>query len=427
MCKKYLIVIIFCLLCSVTQAQQSLFEEFNLPLYDCEQKALREAKKITVVVPNDSTIVWSKAKNYKENGARRGAEINIITESKLQRSDLDGNLFIIGPIADYSNWDRFGIPVEKFSNGFKLGNFYFNGTLYGFTYAALSETFPLRVVISGNSLDAYIHTANDPSFGFEYVVVNNAVPELIGNGSHIVDMNALRESIYMLRESKYYAFMISKNLDDKEIEKINDVEIERYDNHVEAFVNKMELNLPDKKIKTYIHATQEEIKFFSGWFDTLCDEGTVWGNVMGDEIHSWKMGGAIEHEVNHHLFNQQVNKMAATFLSEGIQKWYEFTISAEAKERGFQKAREFADEDLTDVVCGMAYFFQGDKYYLISGIFTGYLIDTYGLDKFKALYKYETHEILSGFENTYDKPLSKILEEYKNWLFTKATSEDMNQ
>ena len=119
--------------------------------------------------------------------------------------------------------------------------------------------------------------------------------------------------------------------------------------------------------------------------------------------------------------------MAPTFLLEGIQKWYEFTMSAEAKEKGFQKAREFVDEDLTNIICGRGEFFQGDKYYLISGIFTDYLIDTYGLNKFKVLYKYETRDILSGFEKTYDKPLSKILEEYKKWLLTKAISQVMNQ
>jgi hypothetical protein len=257
-----------------------------------------------------------------------------------------------------------------------------------------------------------------PSFGFEYVVLNNAVPELIGNGSHISDLKALKKSLYTPIESKYYIFMVSGNLD-LDDRKANDAEIEKFDKHAEAFVEKMRLSLPEKKIQTYIHATQEEIKYFSGYFGSLCDDGTMHGFINGDEIHSWKWGGAIEHEANHHLFNRQVNKMAPTFLSEGIQKWYEFTMSAEQKEKGFQRAREFADEDLTDVICGRTYFFQGDKYYLISGIFTDYLIDTYGLDKFKELFKNETRDILAGFEKTYGKPLSDILGDYKSWLLNK--------
>jgi hypothetical protein len=191
--------------------------------------------------------------------------------------------------------------------------------------------------------------------------MRNAVPELIGNGLQIIDLNAVKNTHYTPIEGKYYVFMISKNLNQEELEKISDGEIEKYDKHAESFVQKMELSLPEKKIKTYIHATQEEIKYMSGWFGTLCDGSTMSGFVTGDEIQSWKFGGAIEHEANHHLFNQQVHKMAPTFLSEGIQKWYEFTMSTEQKEKGFQRAKEFVDEDLTNIISGNGNFFQGDK------------------------------------------------------------------
>jgi len=396
------------------QRQQSFAERYNLPQHDCEQKNAIEPKKLTVIVPDDSTLVWNLVTRLQENGARRGMEVTIITESKLQKSDLDSNIWILGPIASYLHWNRFGIPVEKLNSGFKIGTLSFEEPSHGFTYSSPPGTFPFRIVISGNSLDAYQQVANMPSFGFEYIIYNNAVPELIGNGSHIADLNALRKSLYISRESKYYIFMISENLSLEERE-VNDAEIEKYDNHAEAFVKKMELSLPEKKIKTYIHATQEEIKYFSGFFGALCG-GTVHGFVTGAEIHSWKWGGAIEHEANHHLFNQQIHKMAPTFLSEGIQKWYEYTVSTEKKEKGFQRAREFADEDLTNVICGNANFFQGDKYYLISGIFVDYLVETYGLNRFKELYRYETRDILLGFENTYNKPFTEILANYKKWL-----------
>ena len=69
------------------------------------------------------------------------------------------------------------------------------------------------------------------------------VPVFLRLGSHIADLNALRETIYTLRESKYYIFMILKNLPEEELEKINDDEIRNYDNHVEAFVKKMEYRI----------------------------------------------------------------------------------------------------------------------------------------------------------------------------------------
>ena len=401
------------------QRQQSFAERYNLPRFDCELKVVMGIKKMTIIVPDDSTVVWVNAKMLEENASRGGLGVTVKSESQLQKSDLDDNLWIMGPVADYSNWDKFGIPVEKLSNGFKIGDFSFQDSLYGFSYVSPLGASPIRLVFSGNTLEAYTQIDNMPSYGFEFVVMRNAVPELIGNGSQITDLNAVKHTHYTPVESKYYVFMISKNLNQEELEKINDDEIEKYDKHVEAFVQKMELSLPEKKIKTYIHATQEEIKYMSGWFGTLCDDSNMNGFVTGDEIQSLKFGGAIEHEANHHLFGQQVHTMATTFLSEGIQKWYEYAISAEAKEKGIQKAQEFSDEDLTDIICGRSNFFQGDKYYLISGIFTDYLIDTYGLNKFKELYTYETRNLLTGFEKTYGKPLSDMLGEYKSWLLTK--------
>ena len=347
------------------------------------------------------------------NATRAGVEVTVKSESQLQKSDLDNALFVMGPIVSFSQWNSFGIPIEKSGSGFKIDKFSFDESLYGFSYISSPDASPARIVISGNSLEAYKQVNNMPSFGFEYVVLNNAVPELIGNGSHISDLKALKKSLYTPIESKYYVFMVSGNLD-LDDRKANDAEIEKFDKHAESFVKKMGLSLPEKKIKTYIHATQEEIKYVCGFFNALCG-GITHGFVTGDEIHSWKWGGAIEHEANHHLF-AQVHEMAPTFLLEGIQKWYEYTMNVEEREKGFQRAREFADEDLTNVICGRADFFQGDKYYLISGIFTDYLIDAYGLDKFKKLYRYETRDILSGFETSYGKSLSKILEEYKEWL-----------
>ena len=118
-------------------------------------------------------------------------------------------------------------------------------------------------------------------------------------------------------------------------------------------------------------------------------------------------------------FVDQVNNEAATtFFAEGIQKWYEYTQKDAEKKRGLEKAREFADEDLTEVICGKTSFYQGEKYYLISGIFTNYLIDIYGLNRFKELYKYSIYniDVLQGFIKIYGKPLSEILANYRNWL-----------
>jgi hypothetical protein len=419
--KASVLIFFACLLCLVVQAQQSFLENSIFPQYDCEQKVVWEMKKVTIVIPNDSTVVWVDAKRFGERFSERGMEVNVKTESKLQESDLDNNLCIMGPITSYSQWNRFGIPVKKTIRGFEIGDFSFEDPLHAFSYT--STTSPVRIAISGNSFNAHKQVEDETVFGFEFVVMKNYVPELICNASHIVDLNTIKKSLYMEIESKYFIFMVSKNLI-LENGKSNDAEIDKLDNHVEVFVKKMKLNLPEKKIKTYIHATQDEIKYFT--FGDLCNDGIRNGYVTNDYvIHSWEWTREnVEHEANHHIFNQQVNESPAIFLSEGVVVWYEYKKNAEMKDIIFQRAIEFADYDLTDVILGKENFFQGDKYYFISAIFTDYLMDTYGLDKFKDLFRYDRQNLLSGFEKAFSKPLSEILKEYKKWLRTKSANQD---
>ena len=89
----------------------------------------------------------------------------------------------------------------------------------------------------------------------------------------------------------------------------------------------------------------------------------------------------------------------------------------------FSLAVEHVDYDLTDVILGKEYLQQGDKFYAISAVFTDYLMDTYGLNKFKELFRHESNDLLSGFEKTCGKPLSGILEEYKKWLMYKSVNQ----
>ena len=412
MFKKTVIISFACLLCFVVQAQQSFVESSVFPQYDCEQKIVWEMKKVTIVIPDDSTVVWADAKKFGDKFSRRGIEVTVKTESKLQESDLDSNLCIMGPVTSYSQWNRLGIPVKKTIRGFEIGDFSFDDPLHAFSYT--STTYPVRIAISGNSLNALKQVEEEAVFGFEFTVFKNYVLELIGNGSHIVDMNAVKKSHYTPIESKYFVFMVSKNLilEDK---KSNDAEIEEFDNHVEVFVEKMKLNLPENKLIMYIHATPEDIKYFSSYLDALCSDGIMYGYVTNDYvIHSWNWTKHIvEHEVNHYIFNQQINAAPATFLSEGVVVWYEYRKNAEMGRFIFQGAVEHIDYDLTDAVLGKENFFQGDKFYFISALFTDYLMDTFGLDKFKELFNYDRRDLLSGFEKTYGKPLSEILEEYK--------------
>ena len=155
----------------------------------------------------------------------------------------------------------------------------------------------------------------------------------------------------------------------------------------------------------------------SATYSDLCYNGTMYGYALNDEIHaSGFSDNAIQHEAGHWLINNQINKTTANFISEGIQMWYMLSTNDEFKQQGLLMARQFSTEDLTDVITGKENFFQGDKYYLISGIFVSYLIEKYGVEKFKELYSFNHDEMLIGFEKTYSTSLPAIVQDYNKWV-----------
>lgn len=408
---KRIAFVIYSLLSFSIQAQQTYSEKFNLPGYDCSQRGFKNIDKsnLVVVLPDESSGILSA--NFKEYIESLG---EMKTESQLLESDFKKSLWILGPIDLYSNWSKFDLPIQKVKNGFKINEFTYTDSLHSFNFITDSLTAPLRIVVSGNSLDAFEQANKMHMFGFEYGILRDCLPIFISDGTKSANLDSVREKHYTAKESNYFTFMLSKELSDEIIQQLTDGLMREYDLHVEQFVNIMKLNLPTQKIINYIHANQEEIIYNSGLFIMLCNTGSIKGFVTGSIIHSTGLD-AIEHEANHRLF-AQVNEKAPVFFAEGIQQWYEFSTDDELKEKGFLKAKEHFNEDLTNVILGTSSFFQGNKYYLISGVFVDYLISEYGLNKFKEIYQYKTDDVDSGFERVYGKSLLLVLTDYRKWL-----------
>lgn len=400
------------------QAQLSFVEKYNLPVYDCNNTSYNKFWEgdVIIVTPDNAGEVFDKAKELLESNKGKSINVAIKSESQLGKDDFNSNMFILGTIQSYIHWDKFGIPVSKPGEGFGIGNYTFTDSLHSFIYISDSTSTPARIAFIGNNMESYKQIINNPPVGFKYHVKKDAIPIYTGNDADLFDLSALKKTHYKVKESKYYIFMLSEDLAEEQMTKTDEL-IERYDRHVEDFVEKLKLDMPQEKIKTYIHADQPEIKYMTGNYRDLCYDGTMYGYAPGNEIHSWAFSGnTIEHESGHNLINSQINKWTGNFISEGIQMWYLFNSNDEFMQQGILMAKQFASEDLSGVICGEDNFFQGDKYYLISGIFVGYLIEKYGIDKFKELYTFNYNEMPAGFEKTYSKSLLAIIEDYQAWL-----------
>lgn len=407
------------IVCTISlYAQQNFIEKYNLPVYDCDHTNYNKfwTNDVIVVIPDDTTGYMDDAKKIKEDHKGKNINIAIKSESQLERKDFNSNLFVLGIIGQYSNWEKLGIPVSKLSSGFQIENYSFSESLHSFIYVSDLLSGPMRVAYIGNNLQSYKQLFHTTPLGFRFVVKRNTVPVYISNDSVSYDLASFKERHYTVRESKYYTFLLSENLTEEQMKTYNE-QVIKYDNHVESFVEKLKLELPTEKIQACIHPDQQGIKYMSGNYTAICYDGIMYGYALNDEIHSWGFSGnTIEHESGHWLINSQINKTTGNFISEGVQMWYMFTTSDEFKQMGIAMANQFASEDLTDIISGKGNFFQGDKYYLISGIFVDYLIEKYGIDKFKELYKFNYDEMFIGFEKVYGEALPKIVEDYRGWL-----------
>jgi len=414
-----LLAVIFLFLGSNSFSRQTIVEKYGLPVYDCENMRLKSFfdKEHIIIIPDDTTGI-GRLVNFQIK-AFSGDNSVLKSESEVTEQDYLKPILVTGPIKRLKKWDKLNLPFSVESGGFTVMEHVCTKESEGFTF--LSDTEPMRIVISGNSDEAYQSTMNNISSGFDFIVHDADVVTIFGNfPDKIFNMDDVKKDHYSVFETKYYIHHLSLNLDSVLKSKLK-TELENFDNHVEAFVKKMELSLPLQKIESYIHADQTEISYLCGFFHAPCGGGKISGFYKGGIIHAHRGKGSIKHETNHLLFNQ-INNSAPTFLGEGIQTWYENYESPQKRESGIETALEFINEDITDVILTGRGFHQGKKYYRISGIFTDYLIETYGLNKFKELYGHNYTNAENAYIETYGKPLHEILAGYKSWLALQNTA-----
>jgi hypothetical protein len=181
------------------------------------------------------------------------------------------------------------------------------------------------------------------------------------------------------------------------------------------------LRTSDKPITIYLYADVASKKRLMGAGYTLI------GNPIHRELHLLPMqfpDTTLQHELTHVVageFGLAYLGLGRTIgLMEGLAVaqetwWGDFPVhqwaaaaidDAKANEKSSMLRR-----DLPSVMQGLAFFRQASqKSYLLSGSFVSYLIDNYGIDKFKKLYR-------SGdYQSVYAMTLATLLTDWQQWL-----------
>ena len=157
----------------------------------------------------------------------------------------------------------------------------------------------------------------------------------------------------------------------------------------------MDLELPDFKIQCMVHSEPNEARLFSNWFFiTGCDilaDSMIFGAHHNGIIHViGEDKGLISHESFHAVWAILVGKRNI-FFAEGAQMYYEFVCDSSKITSALEVMRKYKEYDLKPMIVGNEFFGAPNENnriiaYPISGLFSMYLIEKYGLEKYKLLY-----------------------------------------
>jgi hypothetical protein len=111
------------------------------------------------------------------------------------------------------------------------------------------------------------------------------------------------------------------------------------------------------------------------------------------------------------------------FFTEGTQMYYEFICDSSKVTPAIKVMKKYKDYDVKSLVLGGNNFWQAPNEnnrtiaYPISGLVSMYLIEKYGLEKYKLLFKAEHGK--HGFTDTYGVELDVILADFHSWIDSK--------
>lgn len=329
-------------------------------------------------------------------------------EDELDSADLSGHLNFFGAIKSYRYLDRFLPPAVSLSNdGFKLGTYEFNDSLDAISLITSDGNRRFELGNSMTGTESLWTTFQDIS---QYMIMQNyAVTHhgfLVNNEfdpSKHFDVDSLRKKYLKEYETKYYSFYYAPEIMNKNqnIDSLLRSEDEKYLNILKVF----NLEAPQRKIKCYAYKDLKQKYYFSA------TPGS--GNPFIKAYQNHSIGlGPVEHESIHILFDNLVGGYS-TFFSEGTVGYYYSTVDSIEWKKNRSIVSSATDFQIKGYLNNNRFgFSQLD--YSASAYFVKFLIDTYGLEKFKSFFKYNTME--EGFKKNYGATIDQISEEWNKYF-----------
>ena len=344
---------------------------------------------------------FNKELNNLYNEWMADPNIKVKYEDQLDSVDLIKHLNFFGPIKSYKYLKRYlpsAISITK--NGFEIGDHLYNDSLDAINIISTNGDRRFQLGNSFEAAKSLWTTFQDIS---QYFIMQNYAIVRHGflnndqyDSSKDYDVNILRKQQLKKYETKYYSFYYDPSIFNPNQNKDSLFALE--DDKIDDAIKILHLKQPQRKIQCYLYKSLEQKYYLSAT--------PGYGNPFIKAYQNHSVGfGPVEHESIHVLMGE-----ASTLFSEGIVGYY-YSIkdSNELKKDKYTLANhpEFTIKDFLNTSNNFDF---SKLSYAAATLFAKYMIDTYGLEKFKLASEYE--DIRKAFEIIYSAKFNDII---KGW------------
>lgn len=416
--KKRFFTIWFLILALLTGCKNSYIDIKTIPRPDCsgETSIWKEFDKHLVkllVIPDSpsDSVKFKRMFNFKKGQYH---DTLIKRESELTPVDYTKGLDIYGNINDFKNWEKFDLPIKKLDYGYEFENLSYQNKFDGIYYISKD-----RQVFSGNSLKIIWEIQTTMTTYYKYIIFKKGLlSKYCLPDDRIIDIDIIRETNFTPSLSKYFNIFVDKKFSETKIT----------DSVVIDICQRMRITFPDFKINAFLHDDANSTRLFTNFFfmtgcDTLGKDFLI-NTVAMNGIHTNGLDlEMIKHETFHLLWNTIVGSPGnQSFLSEGIQEYYQQLLDSSRIKKNFQILNRYSDYNIENLIIrGNGQDFWGGPSennwpiaYNISGLFVKYLIDNWGLESFKEFYIITDRE--RAYKTIYDMSYNEIIQGFYTWM-----------
>lgn len=382
-----------------------------LPAYDCALTKVMAliGKPMLLVAPDDARgldpILNDYCATLRPNCTRK-------SEVALTPADYGKHLFIVGELAKFRHWEKFGVPVQQLPAGFSVNNRSFGEASAGFAFVDTTH-----IIVSGNSLQGLKDAQLALTGGHDLLITEGGKITYFGNYQagrfSWYNLQDLKAANYTRHQSGSCAGIYVSNTF-KEL-----VDFPKVEKDLQTYAQQFRTiyHLPKLAAKPtwFLHTNLREYGTMSGMFGLTCPGNSSAGFSIRGEIHTNGFNATlVKHEYAHFLFDKVIPQATnCAFFIEGCVEYVTNRNDPALYQQRLTLARQQRDAlPYEDLIVRNKDFYgsQSEANYAACGVFVKYLLDTHGVEPFKqyclasdravatkALYRVDFPALVAGY------------------------------